>query len=74
MIYILAGDVRTGKTRALKEWAKTWDVVKGILCPDGKDGKRWLMDLETGNEFPLEVDEANEKTLVWAIFILRNLH
>lgn len=63
MIYILADEVRTGKTTALLEWIETWDEVKGILCPDGEDGKRVLMDLESRQQFPLEVDEPNEKTI-----------
>ncbi len=63
MIYILADEVRTGKTSALLEWIETWDEVKGVLCPDGKDGKRYLLDLESRKEFPLEVDEPNEKTI-----------
>ena len=63
MIYILADEVRTGKTSALLEWIETWDEVRGVLCPDGKDGKRYLLDLESRKEFPFEVDESNEKTI-----------
>jgi nucleoside-triphosphatase len=63
MIYILADEVRTGKTSALLEWIETWDEVRGVLCPDGKNGKRYLLDLESRKEFPLEVDEPNDKTI-----------
>lgn len=63
MIYILAGDIRTGKTGALKEWIHTWDNVKGILCPDDKEDRKYLYNIETEAKFPLEVTEPNEKTI-----------
>ncbi|MEY2924029.1 MAG: hypothetical protein RLZZ337_569 [Bacteroidota bacterium] len=63
MIYILAGDIRTGKTSALLEWKDTWDNVKGVLCPENKEGKRMLLDLDSQQQFPFEVDEPGEKTV-----------
>jgi nucleoside-triphosphatase len=63
MIYILAGDIRSGKTTALKEWVTTWDNVKGILCPDDKYKRRYLHHIETDEQFPLEVPESTENTI-----------
>lgn len=63
MIYILADNVRSGKTSALKEWASTWDIVKGILCPIDTDSRKYLYHIETEHRFPLEVDFANENTI-----------
>ncbi|MDC1395701.1 hypothetical protein N8368_04275, partial [Bacteroidia bacterium] len=62
MIYILAGDVRSGKTNALEEWIGTWDNVKGILCPDNDADRRYLYNIETGENHTLEVDEPSENT------------
>ncbi|MDG2455750.1 MAG: nucleoside-triphosphatase [Bacteroidia bacterium] len=63
MIYILAGDIRTGKTSALQEWVPTWDNVKGILCPDDKKDHKYLYNIETQEKFPLEVTKKSEKTI-----------
>lgn len=56
MIYILTGNVRTGKTSALLEWSENRKDVDGILCPDNKDGKRYFLEINSQNEFPLGVD------------------
>jgi len=63
MIYILAGDIRTGKTSALEEWVPTWDNVKGILCPDDKEDRKYLYNIATEEKFPLEVPHKSEKTI-----------
>lgn len=63
MIYILAGDIRSGKTSALKEWVPTWDNVKGILCPDNEEDRKYLYNIETKEQFPLEVPEKSDKTV-----------
>mgnify|MGYP001598600589 CR=1 FL=1 len=63
MIYILAGDIRTGKTSALREWVPTWDNVKGILCPDDKEELKYLCNIETQEKFPLVVKVKSEETI-----------
>lgn len=63
MIYVLAGDIRTGKTSALKEWTSTWDKVVGVLCPDGEDELRYLYDIDSEQRFPLEVAKSSDKTI-----------
>ena len=63
MIYILAGDIRSGKTTALEEWIGTWDSVKGILCPDGENDLRNLYNIETAEHLPLQVAEPSPETI-----------
>jgi nucleoside-triphosphatase len=63
MIYILAGDIRTGKTSALMDWVPTWDNVKGILCPDDENECKYLYNIATEEKFPLEISEKIENTI-----------
>jgi len=64
MIYILAGDIRSGKTTALEEWIGTWDKVKGILTPDDKDDDlRYLYNIETAERQSFQVEQASENTI-----------
>jgi nucleoside-triphosphatase THEP1 len=63
MIYILTGDIRTGKTTALLNWASTRKDVDGILCPDNENGKRYFLKVKPGEEFELEVEIESEKTI-----------
>jgi nucleoside-triphosphatase THEP1 len=63
MIYILTGDIRTGKTTALLNWASTRKDVDGILCPDNENGKRYFLKVKPQKEIELEVDsEASEES------------
>ena len=64
MIYILSGDIRTGKTTALSNWIEARDDVNGILCPDGVDGKRYFLNIKTNDTFPLEANLQNESELI----------
>ncbi|MGJ8590946.1 MAG: nucleoside-triphosphatase [Aquaticitalea sp.] len=61
MIYILTGDIRTGKTTALMNWAKTRADVDGLLCPDGFNGKRYFFKLKNREHFVFEVDAEIEE-------------
>ena len=54
MIYILTGAIRSGKTTALKHWVKQRTDVDGLLCPDGKHGKRYFLNIASQEEYPLE--------------------
>ncbi len=60
MIYILRGDIRTGKTTALLEWCKNRDDVDGVLCPDNAEGKRYFLEVKSKNEFKLEIEFETE--------------
>jgi len=55
MIYILTGDIRTGKTSALLEWVSNREDVDGVLCPDGENGKRYFLKVKSQKEIELEV-------------------
>ncbi|WP_418636611.1 nucleoside-triphosphatase [Winogradskyella sp.] len=60
MIYILRGDIRTGKTTALLEWCKNRDDVDGVLCPDNAEGKRYFLEVKSKSEFELETELETE--------------
>lgn len=63
MIYILTGDIRTGKTTALLDWITGRNNADGLLCPDNEKGKRYFLKVESREEFPLEVEVENEPTI-----------
>lgn len=60
MIYILSGEIRTGKTSALKNWAAQLNNVDGLLCPDNIEGKRYFFELKSKTEFVLEVEPESD--------------
>jgi nucleoside-triphosphatase THEP1 len=64
MIYILSGEIRTGKTSALQEWASKRNDVDGLLCPDDADGKRFFLEVKSKTEFPLEVEAKDENDTI----------
>ncbi len=51
MIYILTGDIRTGKTSALLDWCKNRNDVDGVLCPDDDKGKRYFLNIKSKDCF-----------------------
>lgn len=59
MIYILTGDVRTGKTTALVKWTSGRHDVDGILCPDTHD-RRYFLKLKLQQHVALEVKDIPE--------------
>jgi nucleoside-triphosphatase THEP1 len=52
-VYILTGDIRSGKTTGLSAWIKTVSTAGGILSPI-INGKRVFMDVSTGSTFQME--------------------
>lgn len=56
MIYILTGDIRTGKTSALLDWINDRNDVDGLLCPDNEKGKRYFLKVKSKEEILLEVE------------------
>ncbi len=50
MIYILTGDIRTGKTTALLDWIKDRNDVDGLLCPDSENGMRYFLKVKSKEE------------------------
>jgi len=63
MIYILTGDIRTGKTSALLDWASTRNDVDGLLCPDNENGKRYFLKVKSQKEIELEVEFESEEII-----------
>ncbi|MFT4770970.1 MAG: nucleoside-triphosphatase THEP1 [Cryomorphaceae bacterium] len=69
MIYILTGDIRTGKTTALLEWTTGRKDADGLLCPDDEKGKRYFLKVESREKFPLEVEVENERSISIGSFL-----
>ncbi|MFT6842502.1 MAG: nucleoside-triphosphatase, partial [Psychroserpens sp.] len=67
MIYILTGDIRTGKTTALLNWTDQRDEVDGWLCPDNEDGKRYFLNVKSKVEFELEIESEVDSTKIVSI-------
>ena len=59
MIYILTGDIRTGKTTSLLNWISDRNDVDGLICPDGNDRKRYFLKVKSKEGFELEVESEN---------------
>lgn len=63
MICILTAAIGSGKTTALMQWAAKKKDVSGILTPV-VGGKRFFMDLQTGQQFPMEAEDGEETLLI----------
>ena len=64
MIYILSGNIRTGKTTALLEWSKNRKDVDGLLCPDDKFEKRYFLKIKSQETIPLEVLNSSDYDII----------
>ncbi len=67
MIYILTGDIRTGKTTALFDWTSGRNDVDGLLCPDNEKGMRYFLKVKSKEEFQLETTNEVETEKITAI-------
>jgi nucleoside-triphosphatase THEP1 len=63
MIYILTGDIRTGKTSALMNWIEGRKDVDGLLSPDNEKGKRYFLKIKSKQTFKFETEVENENTI-----------
>lgn len=61
-IYILTGNIKTGKTTALLNWCKNRTDVSGIATPV-INGKRFFVNIATADTFKMEADETEVDTL-----------
>lgn len=61
-IYILSGPKHSGKTSRMQEWCKGRTDVHGLLSPV-IDGNRNFMDIDTGQTFPMETDDADTNAI-----------
>lgn len=64
MIYILTGNIRTGKTTALLDWSGNRNDVDGLLCPDDVNGKRYFLKIKSQASFPLEVSTSSDNVTI----------
>jgi nucleoside-triphosphatase len=60
-IFILTGDIRSGKTTALEKWSER-KSVRGILTPI-LEGVRVVYDITAANYFPLEANADDENII-----------
>ncbi|WP_456438738.1 nucleoside-triphosphatase [Psychroserpens sp.] len=61
MIYILTGDIRTGKTTALLDWCKNRNDVDGVLCPDDENRLRYFLNIKSKGVYPLVAHTDTEE-------------
>lgn len=61
-IYILTGEIQSGKTTTLMQWSAGRKDVFGILSPI-VDGKRFFMNIQTGERFEMEAQEGETEIL-----------
>lgn len=54
MIYILSGNIKTGKTNALLKWTKDREVTFGFLTPDDEKGIRYMIDAGSKECFEMQ--------------------
>jgi nucleoside-triphosphatase len=67
-IYILSGEIQSGKTTRLREWLKDKKNVCGFLTPVIA-GKRQFFDIEKNVYFNMEADEADRDIISTGKFI-----
>jgi nucleoside-triphosphatase THEP1 len=61
-IYILTGEIHSGKTTALLRWLEGRTDVFGIASPD-IDGTRYFMDVQTKERFKMIAEDDEPDTL-----------
>ena len=61
-LYILTGNIQTGKTTALLNWCKQRNDVSGIATPV-INGKRYFLNIATTDTFKMEADETETNIL-----------
>jgi nucleoside-triphosphatase len=62
-IYILTGDIRTGKTTMLQNWCRANPSAEGILSPV-IDGKRWFVDIRSDDHQLMEAAVEEKEVLL----------
>ena len=60
MIYILSGDIETGKSKALFDWIQNRTNVFGILSPNDEFNRRYFLDVATKEKFPMQADADDD--------------
>lgn len=57
MVYLLTGDIQTGKSYALNEWIKGKPHAVGLLSLINKEGKRYFLDIRNKVTFSMHANE-----------------
>ena len=60
MIYILTGDIETGKSKALLQWAHGRSDVHGILSPRNENNERYFLNINTKKSFRMLANSEDE--------------
>ncbi len=68
MIFIITGDIQTGKTTTLFEHTKSLNNCGGFLCPT-VNGKRHFYNLDTQVSLQFELGSTNENSIEVGRFI-----
>lgn len=67
-VYILTGNIQTGKTTALLNWCKQLNDVSGLATPI-LNGKRCFYNILTAESFAMEATENEINTLAIGRFV-----
>ncbi len=65
MVYILTGDIGSGKSYSLNEWIKDKTNVAGFLSLNNDKGKRYFLDIRSKDTFSMHPnnDEVEENKI-----------
>lgn len=64
MIFILTGNIETGKSNALMHWIEGRTNVFGVLSPRNKENKRYFLDVSTKETFVMEANPKDEENII----------
>ncbi|SDS08008.1 NTPase [Formosa sp. Hel1_31_208] len=64
MIYILTGDINTGKSTALMKWIKGRPDVFGVLSPRDDKNHRYFLNVKTHEAFAMETTSKDEDSII----------
>jgi nucleoside-triphosphatase THEP1 len=63
MIYILKGDIETGKSKALLQWSQGRSDVYGVLSPRNDKGERFILNVNTKETFPMQANPSDDSII-----------
>ncbi len=63
MIYILKGDIETGKSKALLQWSEGRSDVYGVLSPRNDKGERFILNVNTKETFPMQANPSDDSII-----------
>lgn len=72
-IYILSGEINSGKTSALQNWINRKQDVYGILTPK-VEGRRCFQNVETSDQFQMEASDGETNVLQIGKYTFSKMH